>query len=64
MITLHRLNGEEIILNHHHIEIIEQLPDTIITLTNEKKYLVKESADQVIKKIMDYNREVFEKRNG
>ena len=64
MITLHRLNGEEIILNHYHIEIIEQMPDTIITLTNEKKYLVKESADQVIKKIADYNRELFEKRNG
>ncbi len=37
MITLHKMNGEEFILNANHIETIESRPDTTITLTNEKK---------------------------
>ncbi len=64
MIMLHRLNGEEFFLNHHHIEILEQKPDTVITLTNEKKYLVKESADEIIKKIAEYHRTYLEKQLG
>ena len=33
MIKLHRINGEEFLLNSNHIEIVEEKPDTIITLT-------------------------------
>ncbi len=58
MITLHRLNGSEFILNSHHIETIEETPDTVITLTNEKKYLVKESAQEVIKRVVEFKRKV------
>lgn len=64
MIALHRLNGEEIFLNHHHIEIMEEKPDTIITLSNDKKYLVKEPIDEIIKKIEEFNRGVIGKRVG
>ncbi|OHD68998.1 MAG: flagellar protein [Spirochaetes bacterium RBG_16_49_21] len=56
MIQLHRLNGSEFILNDHHIETIEETPDTVITLTNEKKYLVQESKDEIIQKIVEYQR--------
>ncbi|MEQ9365483.1 MAG: flagellar FlbD family protein, partial [Leptospirales bacterium] len=42
MIALHRLKGEEFLLNHRLIETIERSPDTLITLTNERKYLVRE----------------------
>lgn len=56
MIVLHKLNGSEFVLNDQHIETIEETPDTVITLTNEKKYLVKESSDEVIKKIVEYKR--------
>jgi len=60
MIVLHKLNGTEFILNSHHIETIEETPDTVITLTNEKKYLVKESAEEVIKKIVEYKHKAQE----
>ena len=56
MITLHKLNNAEFILNHKHIETIEQTPDTVITLTNEKKYIVKEPADEIIKKIIEFQK--------
>lgn len=59
MILLHRLNEEEFILNSNHIETIEEKPDTIITLTNERKYLVKESIDEIIEKVKFYQRSML-----
>jgi flagellar protein FlbD len=56
MIVLHRLNGDEFILNDRHIETIEEKPDTVITLTNEKKYVVSESRDEIIKKVIEYQK--------
>jgi len=59
MITLHKMNGEEFILNANHIETIESKPDTTITLVNEKKYLVKESKDEVLSRIYEYYNKVL-----
>ncbi len=59
MIVLHKMNGEEFILNANHIETIESKPDTTITLINEKKYLVKETKDEVLTLIYDYYKKVL-----
>ncbi|OHD66839.1 MAG: flagellar protein [Spirochaetes bacterium RBG_13_51_14] len=61
MIVLHRLNGTEFILNDHHIETLEETPDTVITLMNEKKYVVTESADEIINKIVAYQGQIHNK---
>lgn len=53
MITIHRINGEEFILNEKHIEIMEARPDTVITLTNDRKYVVKESVSEVLELIRE-----------
>lgn len=58
MIILHKLNGDEFALNPNHVEVLEARPDTTITLSNDKKYLVKETVDEVIKRVMDYNRSI------
>jgi flagellar protein FlbD len=58
MIVLHKLNGTEFILNDHHIETIEETPDSVITLTNEKKYIVTESAEEIIARTIEYKRKV------
>lgn len=55
MIILHKLNGDEFTLNDSHIETIEERPDTVITLVNDRKYLVKETAEEVINLIIKYN---------
>jgi len=60
MIILHKMNGDEFVLNSLHIETIEERPDTIITLTNEKKYLVTESAEEIIKKIIEFNEKIHD----
>jgi flagellar protein FlbD len=54
MIELHKLNGVEFILNSSHIETIEECPDTVITLTNDRKYLVRERSSDIIEKIIEY----------
>ena len=54
MIRVHRLSGEEFVLNAHHIEIMEEKPDTVITLTNDRKYIVKESIEEIIALIAAY----------
>ncbi len=59
MITLHKLNGAEFFLNNNHIETIESTPDSVITLMNEKKYIVKESADEIINKIREYQLQIL-----
>lgn len=59
MITLHKMNGDEVILNANHIETIESRPDTTITLVNDKKYIVKETKDEVLSRIYEYYRKTL-----
>lgn len=51
MIELTRFNGSKFYLNITHIETVEATPDTIITLTNGKKYIVKDAAVDVAARI-------------
>lgn len=54
MIELTRLNGERYILNSELIEMIEMLPDTLVTMTNGKTHYVKEPAEEVVARISAY----------
>jgi flagellar protein FlbD len=47
MITLTRLNGKPFTLNALYIEQVEAFPDTTITLTNGKKFVVRESIEEI-----------------
>ena len=58
MILLKRLkaNDHDFALNAELIETVEQTPDTVITLTNGKKYIVGEPVQEVVRKIVEYRR--------
>lgn len=56
MIRLIGLNNKDLILNEELIEKIEAIPESIITLNNGKKYIVLETVDEILKKIVDYKR--------
>ncbi|GEK30930.1 hypothetical protein KZO01_12390 [Kurthia zopfii] len=47
MIHVTRLNGKKFSLNALYIESVEEFPDTTITLTTGRKYVVLETAEQV-----------------
>ena len=59
MIELTRLNGETYLLNQNLIEVIEQKPDTIIKLSNDKKLIVKETPTEIIDRIITFNRKIY-----
>ena len=58
MIIVTRLNGKEFVLNAELIRSVEEMPDTTITLMEDKKYIVKESAQEVVKRAVDYGRQI------
>lgn len=58
MIELTRFNGQTFILNAFLIEQIESLPDTTITLTTGKKLVVKETPEQVSRRVVLFLKKV------
>jgi flagellar protein FlbD len=54
MIALQRLNGEPFVLNSELIEYIESTPDTLIVLSNGKKYLVGNGIEDIVRKAIKY----------
>lgn len=61
MIHITTMNGKKIILNCDHIEKIEKVPETIITLTNGKKYIALETEEEIESKVIAYKNMIFTK---
>lgn len=59
MIELTQLNGVRFSLNDTLIEVIESIPETKISLTNGKYYLVQESREEISRRIVAYKRHIF-----
>ncbi|PSH03191.1 MAG: flagellar protein FlbD [Acidobacteria bacterium] len=59
MIELTRLNGHQLIVNAELIKFVEQNPDTVITLINGEKIVVRESAQDVNRRVVAYRRSVL-----
>lgn len=59
MIKLTGMNGKEIIINSDNIEKIEEVPETVITLINGNKYIVEETPEEVIDRIVLFKRRIY-----
>lgn len=59
MINVTGMDHKKFVLNDDHIEKIEGIPETIITLTNGKKYIVLESIEDIKKLVIDYKKKIF-----
>lgn len=57
MIRVTRLNGTEIALNPDLIISAEARPDTMITMTNGERFIVKESIDALREKYIEFKRQ-------
>ena len=60
MIQLTRLNNSPLIVNSDLVKFVEQSPDTVITLVNGEKILVREKADEVLNRIVEFRRSVLQ----
>ncbi len=56
MITLHRLNGDEMTLNADLILTIEATPDTHIVMMDRRQILVMETVEEVVDAAIEYRR--------
>jgi flagellar protein FlbD len=63
MIQLTKIGGAGCFLNHALFELIEESPDTCITMSNGNRYLVLESGQQIQEKIISWNVDIL-KRAG
>ncbi len=54
MIELTKLNGDKYYINSELIEMIEMIPDTLVTMTNGKTHYVLEPADVVVDRVGSY----------
>jgi flagellar protein FlbD len=56
VITLHRLNGDEMTLNAELILTVEASPDTHILMMDRRRVLVSETVDEVVGAVIEYRR--------
>lgn len=56
MVILTKLNGKDLMINENHIETVAETPDTVITMTNGHTYIVQESIEEILHKIIAFNR--------
>jgi flagellar protein FlbD len=59
MIHLTRLNHVPLIVNSDLIEHVEVTPDTVVALTTGQKFLVLESAEDVVEKVIEFRRSIL-----
>ena len=59
MIEVTKLNGVKILVNEDLIETVEETPDTVLTLTNGKKILIKERRQEVKNLVKSFKRDIF-----
>lgn len=59
MIEVTKLNDDKFVLNAELIKTVEETPDTVITITTGNKYIVKESVEDVIQKVVTYKKRIF-----
>ena len=61
MISVKKINGEEIIVNCELIEMIEFSPHAVMSLTTGEKIIVDETREDILRKVIAYKRAIFKR---
>ncbi|MGB9701511.1 MAG: flagellar FlbD family protein [Candidatus Kapaibacteriota bacterium] len=64
MVKLTKIDGAEIYINAEEIESVESAFNSTITLRSSRKIVVKESAEEIKEKVIEYKRQIFLKNNA
>jgi flagellar protein FlbD len=59
VIFVTRLNGSKFYINPELIQTIESTPDTVITLSSNKKLIVKDSPEEIAERFIEYRRKTL-----
>ncbi len=55
------MDSHKILINPDHIEVVEETPDTVISLTTGRKFIVKESRQDIQNLVKSFKRDIFAK---
>ena len=58
MIKLQKLNGADVVVNADLIESIEAAPDTVINLATGNRFLVKNTVEDVVARVVEYKKKI------
>ncbi len=59
MIALTKLNEDYFLLNPDQIEIVTATPDTTIRMLSGNYYIVRETPEEITRKVIEYRKEIF-----
>ena len=59
MIHLTRTNHRPLVVNAKLIEHVETTPDTVVSMTTGEKFVVVETADDVVDRVIAYRRSIL-----
>lgn len=59
MVEVTRFNKETIFINADLIEMIEASPDTVVTMTTGRKFVVSETKEELVDKIIKYKQRIL-----
>ena len=59
MIDITKIDGRTVTINAELIELIEEIPETVITLTTGRKLIVRESRQKVKNLVKSYKQDIF-----
>ncbi len=58
MIKVTKLDGGKFYINPHLLEFMESTPDTILRMMSDRKIIIKETPEEVIKLIIEYRKKI------
>lgn len=61
VIQLHTVSGKEFYLNCDLIYQMDHQYDTVITMTDTKKIIVRETPDEILEKVIEYKQKIHSK---
>ena len=61
MVEVTKINGVKVLVNPDLIELVEETPDTVLTLTTSRKIIVKESRQEIKNLVILYRKDIFAK---
>lgn len=61
MIEVTKLDNTKILINPDFIEIVEEVPDTVVTFSTGRKIIIKESRQDLKNLVKSYRKDIFAK---
>ena len=58
MIAVTRLDGTPMVVNTDQIAWIEHIPDTVVSLMNGEKLIVRESPELIVERVREFRRSI------